>query len=80
MESDLLEETENSIQLLDSVDGSRIAQDIGDSEIPTDPSDTYFLTHCFVCQAVAKPDQVKNCFGPYSIYISCIHFPRYNMF
>jgi len=24
----------------------------------TDPSDRYFLTHCFVCKTVAKPGQV----------------------
>ncbi len=32
--------------------------------IPTDPSDSYFLTNCFVCRAVAKPDQVI-CFFNY---------------
>ena len=32
--------------------------------IRTDPSDSYFLTNCFVCRAVAKPDQVI-CFSNY---------------
>ena len=46
--------------MLFSAMNQRISSEASDnpSSIPTDPSDKYFLTHCFVCQAVAKPEQV----------------------
>jgi hypothetical protein len=28
-------------------------------KIPTDPNDPYFFKNCFVCQEVARPDQVR---------------------
>ncbi len=60
MESELFCGSENPNHLSESVVGHWNAPEIGESEIPTDPSDKYFLTHCFVCTAVAKPDQVSK--------------------
>ena len=30
------------------------------TDLPDDPNDDYYLTHCFVCQEQAKPGQVKQ--------------------
>jgi hypothetical protein len=37
---------------------------------PNDPSDSYFMTNCFVCRAVAKPDQVICFFNYLSLICS----------
>ena len=30
--------------------------------LPADPSDRYYLTHCFVCRTMSKPEQVSSFF------------------
>lgn len=61
-----------------SADDAReqIPTDDAREQIPTDPNDRYFLTHCYVCQARAKPEQefIRNYGGV--VCFSCRAFWR----
>ena len=47
-----------------------------EEQLPTDPNDSFYLTNCFACKAVAKPDQeyIRNYGGV--VCFSCRAFFR----
>ena len=49
---------------------------MGERELPKDPNDVFYLTNCYACSAVAKPDQeyIKNYGG--TVCFSCRAFFR----
>lgn len=59
--------------------GASISRDRASSSwslLPSDPNDKYYLTHCYACQALAKPDQefIRNYGG--LVCFSCRAFWR----
>ena len=47
-----------------------------EEQLPTDPNDSFYLTNCFACKAIAKPDQeyIRNYGGV--VCFSCRAFWR----